>query len=52
MKTVFGNVKKCPRCETKFKKGEEQHCNNPKCTWPWPEEGSIEILKKRAGIKD
>jgi len=36
MKTGSGTITHCPRCKTKFAKGEEQRCRVKGCNWPWP----------------
>lgn len=46
MKTILGELKRCPRCDKPFKKGEEQRCREDGCNWPWPTEEQSKYIEE------
>lgn len=46
MKTLLGEITKCPRCRTPFSEGEEQRCRAGECKWPWPTKETMEFIDK------
>jgi hypothetical protein len=49
VKTLLGDIHRCPRCRTKFKEGEEQRCREEGCDWPWPSAETKRFLEEVEG---